>query len=698
MLTGFFSRNGANPTTVFQDAQAGEAVFGSWSGSASHAGSFTSAVFRAPGLLNFRLAGYPNKGGISLYLEDAQDHRKLALNVRADPRETWKRFEWTLPADWRDRSVRLIADDRSQTPGGWIGLTLPREGSAQGPLQRLLHAAAYSVLMGAEGTLFLLPGFVLALLLQRRFTLDEFRFTAVAFTGAAAIGYFFFWTYFASVGMGKIVSFLVLGMSVVASPLLLRQGWKRSAGVWLHVWRELALSFVLVMLISWFYLGIGYLYKVGDSPGLQAADRITVFQMPPDHLLPMEVANRIYRELPLRPSLLGMWKSSDRPPLQSGIFLAQLPFWKVYDAEVHYYLLAIFLQSLWAGAVWLFLRFAGVPRRTILLVLALCVFSGFFFLNSFYVWPKLLAAALLLIGLTFSTFTRPDYQWTTFDTVLAGAAIALALLSHTGVLLAVPGLAWVLYRHRALPGWRTAAWGAATIVLLWLPWVMYQKLYDPPGNLLMKAHLAGSIDQDHSFGQLLFDAYGKLGIEQWARNKLDNIRVLFVPDFFRQIFEKDALPRYSAFSGGNFFSMFQALGLLNFGLLVRLGMRGRAARAEFRLADRCMVAALVSTGIWCLIMFNPGSTIIHQGSLATMLLLFLALGIYLAALSPRLAWAVPAIQTLVIFPLFVFGKPLFGNPRGTLMEGVLDPGFVAVAVFSLAGLLVWAELTGPQRG
>ena len=181
------------------------------------------------------------------------------------------------------------------------------------------------------------------------------------------------------------------------------------------------------------------------------------------------------------------------------------------------------------------------------------------------------------------------------------------------------------------------------------------------------------------------------------RNKLDNLRVLFAPDHFRQIFGEDTLARYSAFTDGNFISMFQTLGFLNLGLLLRLGKRWlrppAPARPELRLADRCLVAALVSTGVWCLIMFNPGSTIIHQGSLATILLLFLALGIYLASLSSRLAWVVSAIQTLAIFPIFVFGQLLFGNPRGTLMEGTLDPGFAAVALLSLAGLTLWARTT-----
>jgi hypothetical protein len=703
-LMGLFSAQGAYPAKVGEDPRdAGEAAFGSWSGISSHVGSFTSAEFRAPRLLNFCVSGYPRQEGMSLYLEDAADGRRLALKVFDDPRETWRRLQWTLPADWRFRPVRLVAEDQSRVAGWWIAITMPREGSAQDGLARMGRAAGYAGAMAAEGALFLLPGLVLAMLLRRRLALEGLRFTAVAFTGAAAIGYLCFWIYFANVKGGKVSSLVLLGASALAAPWLARANWKRSA----EVWRECASALALVLLTGWFYLGTGYLYKTGDSPGSQAANRIFLKELPPDHLLPWLLAERIYREEPLRPYLLDIWKSSDRPPLQAGIALAQCRFWKVFDAETHYYLLGIFLQSLWAGALWIFLRFARVPRRSILMVLALSIFSGFFFINDFYVWPKLLAAALFLTGFTFSPFSRPDYRWrefarwTKFDAVLSATAITLGLLSHTGVVLAAPGIAWVLYRGRTLPSRRTAAWAGATVVLLWLPWMMYQKLYDPPGDLLLKAHLAGSVDRGRTFGHLVRDAYGKLSLGEWAYDKLENLRVLFVPDNFRPIFTNDPRARYNAFMDGNFYSTFQALGLLNLGLLVRLRMRWKGCEAlrspAIHLADRCTVAALVSTGVWCLVMFSPGSTLIHQGSLATMLLLFLAFGIYLASLAPRLAWVALTVQILVIFPIFVFGKSLLGNPRGTLMEGGIDSGFATVALLSMAGILIWGMLVRTPR-
>lgn len=691
-LTGAFTVNGAYVSTVFEDREdAGEAAFGSWSGSDANAGSFASGGFAAPAVLNFCVSGYPHKDGISLYLENTADRRKLTLAVRVDPAETWKRFEWTLPLEWRGQPVRVVADDQSRELGGWIGITLPRSGGVRGPLPRLAQAGTDAGVMAAEAILFLLPGLALAMLIHRRFPLDGLRFAAVTFTAAGVVGYLGFWSYFASITAGKVISFAVLTAVLAIRPKE-------------KVWRESATCFLLILLTAWFYLGAGYLYKAGDDPGSQAADRVTMWQLPPDHLLPWVLADHIYREVPLRPHLLSVWKSSDRPPLQAGIVLMQRPMWGALALWKHYHLLGIFLQSLWVGALWIFLRFAGIGRRRILTILALCIFSGFFFVNSFYVWPKLLAAAFFLIALTFSSFTRPDFVWTRFDAVLAGTALALSLLSHTGVILVAPGVAWVLYRRHGLPGRRAAIWGAAAVLILWIPWMVYQKVYDPPGDLLLKEHLAGSMDENHSFGQLMKEAYGKLSVGEWVRSKWENVQVLFVPPSFLGLFGDDVRERYDTFSRSIFFSLFQALGILNLGLLARLVWRRSAVGLETGLADRCVIANLISTGVWCLVMFYPGSTVVHQGSLAAVLMLFAALGIYLAALAPRLAWAALAIQALAIFPIFLFGKPLFGNPPGALVEGTLDAGYGVVALLALGGLATWAWMVdeggitaGPRR-
>ena len=141
----------------------------------------------------------------------------------------------------------------------------------------------------------------------------------------------------------------------------------------------------------------------------------------------------------------------------------------------------------------------------------------------------------------------------------------------TGILgiLAVLLAAYLGSTDRKHIRWRTIAWGTAAAALLYLPWAWYQKRYDPPGDLLLKAHIAGIVDQTRSFGQLLRSAYGRLSFGEWVYNKLENIRVLFVPDDFALLFVGNPRQRFDLFTAGNFYATFQALGLLNFGLLLR---------------------------------------------------------------------------------------------------------------------------------
>ena len=114
-------------------------------------------------------------------------------------------------------------------------------------------------------------------------------------------------------------------------------------------------------------------------------------------------------------------------------------------------MLGTFLQSLWAPALWLFLRMAGVRRSVIVPILGFCILSGFFFLNSFYVWPNFWRPLCSCWDFLCGPCPVPERTWNRQDATLGAAAIALGIVSHTGVLLAAPGIALVLYFSGKLP-------------------------------------------------------------------------------------------------------------------------------------------------------------------------------------------------------------------------------------------------------
>ncbi len=122
---------------------------------------------------------------------------------------------------------------------------------------------------------------------------------------------------------------------------------------------------------------------------------------PGDNLIPLFFAEKIYAHQPVSPICCGDWLSSDRPPLQAGIFLLQRPLRLLGSVGLQYQLVGTVLQCLWICGVWTLLRALEAPAQRIRQVLGFLIFSGFLFYNSVYVWPKLLAATLVLFVLAY---------------------------------------------------------------------------------------------------------------------------------------------------------------------------------------------------------------------------------------------------------------------------------------------------------
>src|SRR5262249_44068862 len=145
-------------------------------------------------------------------------------------------------------------------------------------------------------------------------------------------------------------------------------------------------------------------------------------------------AESLYKGLDPREIVWG-WHSSDRPPLQSGLTLLQMPFSFLAREPREYALLAgCAFQCAWVPAVWALWRSAQLPRRRAGLALLFLVLTGFALLNTVFTWPKLLAAALCLFAATSALFGRARGEAVPLSTaVFLGLSAALASLSHAGV-------------------------------------------------------------------------------------------------------------------------------------------------------------------------------------------------------------------------------------------------------------------------
>ena len=173
----------------------------------------------------------------------------------------------------------------------------------------------------------------------------------------------------------------------------------------------------------------------------------------------------------------------------------------------------------------------------------------------------------------------------------------------------------------------------------------------PQATGVLKWEIAGVIPVDsRSFGQTLKDSYAHAGITGTAKNKLANAyTIIYAPDAMNHLYSDGPL---GVLRDMEFRFIFFGLGILNIGWLVYLLPRGKAYLKATRIAmdDIKLSLGIVAAGIvaWRLIMFGPGSTIIHGGSYLTMIILFVCLGSVLTTLPRR------ALQLLTVVKVMYF--------------------------------------------
>jgi len=643
-------------------------------------GSFRTTVFVAPARMRCFVSGFPRSYGIRMYFRDEETGRELNLGNTLDASIAWHERVWDVPPDWQGHKVRLIVDDRStEMPSGWVALTMPEAGSHDAwlPFARALYRNTFLML---ELVWFLIPGIAVALWFAPK---SAVRFASVAIVAAAVPAYAIFWVYVADAKAGAGACGLVLAASIAAI-------WKRRR----PLPRELMLLFVTVVLAAIFYNSLGFLFYTEDGPGEFAQARFHPSHMPPDNLLQYIFAWHLYNGVSVRPFLMVDVHSSDRPPLETALSLAQWPFWRLLSILHSYQLLGVGLQCLWVAAAWLLLRASGISPPAIVLALFLILFTFFAWEHSFYVWPKLLAASFCLIGIAaIPAFRNRHATWTLQDTLLAAAAFSLCLLSHAGSGFTILAVAAYLLVTRQLPPLRQWAPAIAVCLLLLLPWRAYQMFGDPPGDALLKLHLAGSSDPNVGLVTALARAYGNLSAQQFLQNKLANLAMLVAWPGWRP--HADWRNTILNLSDLAFFAFFPCAGLLNLGLLARLGLRRSSPQVRF--ADRLLLVSLASLLIWCFLMFEPGSAVVHQGSFATVLLYFIAMGLYLHARSRVLAWSIAAIQACLVFPVLIFLEPVIMRAPGFIWNDPVDAGMAATALLSLAGLVAIAVTMSKRR-
>lgn len=531
-----------------------------------------------------------------------------------------------------------------------------------------------------------LPGVAAALYLASRGERREPVLLASALAASAGTAMLAFWAYYGSHELGQTWTFLLAFGSILLCAWSLYSGEVDRA-----LLRRLATPFALWVLGTAFLVFFGFLHGGTGSALGTAATRFNP-QLPSDNDIPLYFAEWFYGHAHHGPppEFPGEWLASDRPPLQVGYLLAQQPFaWS--PPELNYQVLAVGLQQLWIVGLWALLVAMRVGRLTRTLAMVTVLLSDLAIVNGFFVWPKLLPAALLLgAAALLITPLWGEIRRRLWGAALVAALVGLAMMGHGSSIFGAIPLA-LIAAYRGLPSWRWLGAAAAVLVVVMAPWSAYQKYGDPPGNRLVKWQIGGVIDVD-SRGTLetIRQSYEEAGVGGAIHNKAENVVTTVGGGPMAELVDAgvEALDRgETATALGSLRSILYlflvpSLGLMLLGPLAMLAVVRRKRRgdpADWRFALVCLATVFIGWAAWCLLMFGNGGsrTVIHQGSFLLPILALCAGVAGLRAAFPRAGAWVAAISAALMLAIYVPAVTPPENSSYSFGSGLLAALFLA---------------------
>lgn len=532
-----------------------------------------------------------------------------------------------------------------------------------------------AVITLAACALMWLPGAAFAAALAGR--LPAVLQWSLAITGTGAVGWVLFWAWFASPAFGLAATVVTAAGSVV---------------VLTGLWRRLSVTDFFVPLAMTVLVAVAYVALASDHGGFAGgADMIAHrYWVSVDNKIPELFADGLLNaHKGLKPFLVGDWLSSDRPPLQTGMMMVGYNVAPGGSRLAAAFVLGVAANVLWVPALWSFLRSLKVKAGACAVVTVALALCGPLFINTVYTWPKLLAAALCLASFAFAVRSE-GVPWLTL--ALSGTAAALSLLAHGAALFAVLVLPVLLLRpHRRAP-WRVLVAGAAVALAVYAPWLGYQHFYNPPGDRLLKWHLAAVYAPTKaSVLSVVSKAYSKAGALGAIRFKFNNLRMLVDP---------------TAWGGSlgwwNTGWLHSTVGHIRMYLLTRVlgapGLLLLAVPLSFlrRVRERSPVvtmAALAGGSLLVYVLLEYGGDIsattwLHTSPFAALVLIcaLCVLGAMEVSSRPYVVWALIALEAGFFALIWVVGvgqQSASAGPAGNVIVGLDVLAAVAFATMAL---------------
>jgi hypothetical protein len=618
-------------------------------------GILTSSTFKAPDSLGLLISGHPNFKNLHLIFEDVGSGERFYVSGSLiDPGEEWVQHIFDLPDEWVEEPMRIIVVDRATDPKAWLGISSPFV--AKWPHRIKSQLSLTLLLVTWHGLLFgavILTGLSFSLYLVRSSFLPALYVLPLALTISALLGCFSFGFYLIGNIAGAAFTYTTLSVSLL---LLVRGSLKHrlmndlSNGDFLIPLGCMYIVSLLYFSIPCWQLNEANFVSSGQTHGTLQYLKIFYFAAI-DHMIPSLFANAVFdgTEKETLPRV-GHWKFSDRPPLQAGMVLYYRFLSSAKYFNTHYHILAIILQCLWIPSVWVLCRAAKMPGRMIGIVLVASIFSGFFFFNSLYVWPKLLAASLVVFGFSLILKSRLESrQPSAGEMVFIGSVTGIGMLGHAGVVFTVLPMFLFLLHPISFPKIRDGFVGAICFLAPVSAWMVYQQFYDPRpgGDVLIKMHLAGFkgsfTDPKPAMGTIV-DAYQNKTLTQLLELKWGNIKTLgflneqwMLGERIGRIGQLLADPRYwYKFRVIQFTRLFPALGCFQLGILLFGFFKFIRSQSAPPLTSVSYMALLgiLNIALWVLLMFGEGQSkpLLYQGSYALVPVLFAVAAASISAL------------------------------------------------------------------
>jgi len=132
------------------------------------------------------------------------------------------------------------------------------------------------------------------------------------------------------------------------------------------------------------------------------------------------------------------------------------------------------------------------------------------------------AAILFLLSILFERI-RAKSAFGYFEIALAALCLGMALMAHPGSHSACRCLGYCFCVSTSLFA-ETGGLALLIVITIYLPWSLYQKYVDPPGNRLLKMHLGGSHAVDsRTTWEAIRDSYHTHSLSEVIRYKWSNI-------------------------------------------------------------------------------------------------------------------------------------------------------------------------------